>query len=117
MAESIYDIAQDQQIDNPYLNRFNFEIYAVRRCVENLSLSATVFHATAFSNMIDVAVKMLHTDVLQSEGRDTKYLIASCNFTGVYIHLFSAAENGLRPINYCRYARFLCVFFHNHFTF
>lgn len=67
MAESIYDIAQEQQIDNPYLNRFNFEIYGgtpVLGVEKPVIIGHGISHATAFSNMIDVAVKMLNTDVL-----------------------------------------------------
>lgn len=67
MAESIYDIVQNQKIDNPYLNRFNFEIYGgtpVLGVEKPVIIGHGISHATAFSNMIDVAVKMLHTDVL-----------------------------------------------------
>jgi len=67
MAESIYDITQSQQIDNPYLNRFNFEIYGgtpVLGVEKPVIIGHGISHATAFSNMIDVAVRMLNTDVL-----------------------------------------------------
>ncbi|WP_460765110.1 phosphate acyltransferase PlsX [Niabella terrae] len=67
MAESIYDISSNQQLDNPYLNRFNFEIYGgtpVLGVEKPVIIGHGISHAVAFSNMIDVAVKMLHTDVL-----------------------------------------------------
>ena len=67
MAESIFDIAQSQSIDNPYLNRFNFEIYGgtpVLGVEKPVIIGHGISHAIAFSNMIDVAVKMLNTDVL-----------------------------------------------------
>ncbi len=67
MAESVYDIAQNQHIDNSYLNRFNFEIYGgtpVLGVEKPVIIGHGISHATAFSNMIDVAVKMLNTDVL-----------------------------------------------------
>lgn len=67
MAESIYDITQSQHIDNPYLNRFNFEIYGgtpVLGVEKPVIIGHGISHATAFSNMVDVAVKMLNTDVL-----------------------------------------------------
>jgi glycerol-3-phosphate acyltransferase PlsX len=67
MAESIYDIAQSQHIDNPYLNRFNFEIYGgtpVLGVEKPVIIGHGISHDTAFSNMIDVAVRMLNTDVL-----------------------------------------------------
>jgi glycerol-3-phosphate acyltransferase PlsX len=67
LAESVYDIAQNQQIDNPYLNRFNFEIYGgtpVLGVEKPVIIGHGISHGTAFSNMIDVAVRMLNTNVL-----------------------------------------------------
>jgi glycerol-3-phosphate acyltransferase PlsX len=67
LAESVYDIAQNQQIDNPYLNRFNFEIYGgtpVLGVEKPVIIGHGISHGTAFGNMIDVAVRMLNTNVL-----------------------------------------------------
>ncbi|MCH5597664.1 phosphate acyltransferase PlsX [Niabella ginsengisoli] len=67
LAESVYDIAQNQKVDNPYLNRFNFEIYGgtpVLGVEKPVIIGHGISHATAFSNMVDVAVKMVNTDVL-----------------------------------------------------
>lgn len=67
MAESIYDIAQNEKIENAYLSRFNFEIYGgtpVLGVEKPVIIGHGISHATAFCNMIDVAVKMLNTDVL-----------------------------------------------------
>ena len=67
MAESIYDISVNQKIDNEYLNRFNFEIYGgtpVLGVEKPVIIGHGISHDTAFANMIDVAVKMLETKVL-----------------------------------------------------
>ncbi|MFT4092802.1 MAG: phosphate acyltransferase PlsX [Niabella sp.] len=67
LAESIYDIARNQRLDNPYLNRFNFEIYGgtpVLGVEKPVIIGHGISQATAFRNMVDVAVRMLHTDVL-----------------------------------------------------
>lgn len=68
MAESIYDIAQNQHIQNDYLSRFNFEIYGgtpVLGVEKPVIIGHGISHELAFANMIDVAVKMLNTNVLQ----------------------------------------------------
>jgi len=67
MAESIFDIATEQKIENPYLNRFNFEIYGgtpVLGVEKPVIIGHGISHATAFSNMVDVAVRMINTNVL-----------------------------------------------------
>ena len=67
MAESIYDIAQQENIDNKYFSRFNFEIYGgtpVLGVEKPVIIGHGISHYIAFSNMIDVAEKMLQTDVL-----------------------------------------------------
>lgn len=67
MAESFYDIAIEQKIDNPYLNRFNFEMYGgtpVLGVEKPVIIGHGISKSLAFSNMIDVAVRMLNTDVL-----------------------------------------------------
>ncbi|WP_346239438.1 phosphate acyltransferase PlsX [Niabella insulamsoli] len=67
LAESIYDIAQTQKINNGYLDRFNFEIYGgtpILGVEKPVIIGHGISHAVAFRNMIEVAVKMIHTDVL-----------------------------------------------------
>lgn len=67
LAESIYDIAQTQHLNNEYLNRFNFEMYGgtpVLGVEKPVIIGHGISKGTAFSNMIDVAVRMLRTDVL-----------------------------------------------------
>ncbi|WP_018626442.1 phosphate acyltransferase PlsX [Niabella aurantiaca] len=68
LAESIYDIAQNEQLENAYLNRFNFEIYGgtpVLGIEKPVIIGHGISKATAFCNMIYVAEKMLQTGVLQ----------------------------------------------------
>ncbi|MGJ7029838.1 phosphate acyltransferase PlsX [Niabella hirudinis] len=68
LAESIYDIARNEQLENPYLNRFNFEIYGgtpVLGIEKPVIIGHGISKATAFCNMIHVAEKMLQTGVLQ----------------------------------------------------
>lgn len=67
LAESLYDIAINESIDNQYFNRFNFELYGgtpVLGVEKPVIIGHGISHAIAFSNMIDMAVKMLDTDVL-----------------------------------------------------
>lgn len=68
LAESIYDISKTEKLDNDYLNRFNFEIYGgtpVLGVEKPVVVGHGISKATAFSNMIGVAEKMLETNVLQ----------------------------------------------------
>lgn len=67
LAESVYDIALSQNIDNEYLNRFNFEIYGgtpVLGVEKPVIIGHGISHENAFENMIGVAVKMIDTNVL-----------------------------------------------------
>ena len=67
LAESIYDIAVTENIDNHYLKRFSFEIYGgtpVLGVEKPVIIGHGISHATAFKNMIDVAAKMINTHVL-----------------------------------------------------
>ncbi len=67
LAESLYDIAKEQNIDNDYFNRFNFELYGgtpVLGVEKPVIIGHGISHETAFCSMIDEAVKMLQTDVL-----------------------------------------------------
>lgn len=67
LAESIYDIAVSEKIENKYLNRFSFEVYGgtpVLGVEKPVVIGHGISHATAFKNMIDVAAKMIQTRVL-----------------------------------------------------
>ncbi|WP_008584811.1 phosphate acyltransferase PlsX [Niabella soli] len=67
LAESIYDISKKEAPESGYLNRFNFEIYGgtpVLGVAHPVIVGHGISKATAFSNMIRVAEKMLKTDVL-----------------------------------------------------
>jgi len=67
LAESLYDIAKVQDIDNEYFNRFNFELYGgtpVLGVEKPVLIGHGISKETAFRSMIDEAVKMLQTDVL-----------------------------------------------------
>lgn len=60
LAESLYDIAKEQNIDNDYFNRFNFELYGgtpVLGVEKPVIIGHGISHETAFSSMIDEAVK------------------------------------------------------------
>lgn len=68
LAESLYDISQAEAIDNPYLNRFNFENYGgtpVLGVAKPVIIGHGISGAKAFGNMISVAEKMIHTRVLE----------------------------------------------------
>lgn len=67
LAESLYDIAINEKIDNPYFNRFNFELYGgtpVLGVEKPVIIGHGISRQFAFCNMIDEAAKMLHTNVL-----------------------------------------------------
>lgn len=67
LIESIYDISVKESINNPYLNRFNFENYGgtpVLGVEKPVIIGHGISQSKAFSSMVDVAVKMLNTDVL-----------------------------------------------------
>lgn len=67
MAESIFDIACNENIDNKYFKRFNFEIYGgtpVLGVSKPVIIGHGISHDIAFANMIDVAAKMVNTHVL-----------------------------------------------------
>ncbi|RYY58958.1 MAG: phosphate acyltransferase PlsX [Chitinophagaceae bacterium] len=66
-AESLYDVSRNQQLQSPYFDRFNFEIYGGTP-VLGVSKPVIIGHGIsgelAFSNMIGVAQKMIRTRVL-----------------------------------------------------
>ncbi len=66
MAESIYDIAKKRNIDDNYLQQFNFEIYGgvpVLGVAKPVIIGHGISGSTAFENMIVTAQKMLDTDL------------------------------------------------------
>lgn len=67
MAESLYDIAVEKNLEHSYFERFNFEIYGgtpVLGVSKPVIIGHGISHALAFKNMITTAQKMLETDIL-----------------------------------------------------
>jgi glycerol-3-phosphate acyltransferase PlsX len=67
LAESIYDITSEKQIQHEYLDLFNFENYGgtpVLGVSKPVIIGHGISHAKAFSNMIKLAEKMISTDLL-----------------------------------------------------
>jgi phosphate acyltransferase len=67
MAESFYEVTQRQNIQHPFLDRFNFENYGgtpVLGVAKPVIIGHGISHAKAFKNMIALAVKMIDTDLL-----------------------------------------------------
>jgi phosphate acyltransferase len=67
MAESFYEVTQRQQIQHPFLDRFNFENYGgtpVLGVAKPVIIGHGISHAKAFKNMIALAVKMIETGLL-----------------------------------------------------
>jgi phosphate acyltransferase len=68
LAESIYDIVQRRNINDEHFNRFNFEQYGgvpVLGVSKPVIIGHGISHATAFKNMIAIAVKMIETNLLE----------------------------------------------------
>ena len=66
-AESLYDIAERQQLHNPYFDRFNFENYGgtpILGVAKPVIIGHGISKAKAFKNTIVVAQRMIETDVL-----------------------------------------------------
>ena len=66
-AESIYEISRIKNIDHEYFDRFNFENYGgtpILGVAKPVIIGHGISQARAFKNMIDVAQKMLETEVL-----------------------------------------------------
>lgn len=66
IAESIYDIAKKRNIEDNYLQQFNFEIYGgvpVLGVAKPVIIGHGISGSTAFANMIVTAQKMLDTDL------------------------------------------------------
>lgn len=67
MAESIYDIALEQKIDNPYFNRFNFENYGgtpILGVAKPVIIGHGISGEKAFLNMILLAEQMIAKDMM-----------------------------------------------------
>lgn len=65
-AESIYDIVQKRNIHDAYFDRFNFEMYGgvpVLGVNKPVIIGHGISHAHAFSNMIDMAIRMEEADL------------------------------------------------------
>jgi glycerol-3-phosphate acyltransferase PlsX len=68
MAESLYDIACHQQLDNPYFNRFNFENYGgtpVLGVAKPVIIGHGISGQKAFLNMLCLAQDMTAKQVMQ----------------------------------------------------
>jgi len=68
LAESLYEIAQAQNLHNPYFDRFNFEIYGgtpVLGVAKPVIIGHGISGATAFMNMIHLAQQMIEKDVMK----------------------------------------------------
>jgi len=67
MAESLYDISRQKKIQHEYFERFNFEIHGgtpVLGVAKPVIIGHGISHSIAFSNMIQVAQKMITKNVL-----------------------------------------------------
>lgn len=67
LAESIYDITRQKNIDHEFLDRFNFENYGgtpVLGVAKPVIIGHGISHAKAFDNMIRLAQKMLEIDLI-----------------------------------------------------
>jgi glycerol-3-phosphate acyltransferase PlsX len=65
-AESIYDIVKRRNIDDEHFERFNFESYGgvpVLGVSKPVIIGHGISHATAFKNMINIACRMMETDL------------------------------------------------------
>jgi glycerol-3-phosphate acyltransferase PlsX len=67
LAESIYEITRGKNIHHEYLDRFNFEDYGgtpVLGIGKPVIIGHGISHAKAFKNMINLAEKIISTDLL-----------------------------------------------------
>jgi glycerol-3-phosphate acyltransferase PlsX len=66
MAESMYDIVKRRNIQDEHFDRFNFETYGgvpVLGVAKPVIIGHGISHATAFKNMINIACRMMETDL------------------------------------------------------
>jgi glycerol-3-phosphate acyltransferase PlsX len=67
LAESLYGIARQQQIENAYFDRFNFELYGgtpLLGVTKPVIIGHGISREKSFLNMINLAQKMIATDLL-----------------------------------------------------
>ncbi len=67
LAESLYEIAKQKNINNEYFERFNFENYGgtpVLGVAKPVIIGHGISQAKAFKNMIVLAQKMIETDLM-----------------------------------------------------
>jgi glycerol-3-phosphate acyltransferase PlsX len=67
LAESIYDIVKRRNIHDAYFDRFDYEQYGgvpVLGVAKPVIIGHGISHGPAFSNMIDIAVRMIEKDLL-----------------------------------------------------
>ena len=65
-AESIYDLTQRRNIHDEHFDRFNFETHGgvpVLGVAKPVIIGHGISHATAFKNMINIACRMIETDL------------------------------------------------------
>ncbi|MEO7446430.1 MAG: phosphate acyltransferase PlsX [Ferruginibacter sp.] len=77
MAESIYDITRNRNIQDEFLERFNFEMYGgvpVLGVNKPVIIGHGISHSRAFKNMISIAARMVNTgftEKIRSSFQDT----------------------------------------------
>ena len=67
MAESLYDISREKNIESDYFDKFDFELYGgtpLLGVTKPVIIGHGISHARAFVNMIVVAQKMIESDLL-----------------------------------------------------
>ncbi len=67
-AESIYDLTQRRNIKDEHFDRFNFESHGgvpVLGVAKPVIIGHGISHATAFKNMINIACRMIETDLTE----------------------------------------------------
>ncbi|MFI5152177.1 MAG: phosphate acyltransferase PlsX [Chitinophagales bacterium] len=67
LLESLFEITERQQIHHEYFDRFNFENYGgtpVLGVAKPVIIGHGISHGKAFKNMIALAEKIIHTDLL-----------------------------------------------------
>lgn len=68
LAESLYEITHRKNIQDPYLERFNFENYGgtpVLGVSKPVIIGHGISHAKAYKNMIALAAKMIATNLME----------------------------------------------------
>ena len=66
-AESLFDINHRKNINHPFFETFDFELYGgtpVLGVSKPVIIGHGISHALAFKNMIRLAIRMIETDLL-----------------------------------------------------